>query len=309
MLSVTFDQWSKATYIRARARSPALVLLDNAIKAGNPFTAKNALDNWIGEQSNKNQEWRSSGRNASGAVQRLYDELGMSVLARPFLDQLALDAVACRAGSRVLQVPEDNGLTPSALLWIACGFQAIVTADTANTQQLNLSLGNSAVQIRGRTYPKFLLHAMKSPAPGLTLGGDSFLEWTGKAIGSCAEMGSGDAVIWLETLCNRVDVPWSLYSQRVVDAFALGRQEFATFEAERLRRERFAGAIVLPEQQLLQDGRCNDYLKQIVTLNNGKPEVLLVEEWKKQRRRIHAELMIDEEENLITWDQARKLRR
>lgn len=60
MLSVTYERWKSETDAFERISSSALVRLDNAIKAGNPITAKQALDNWIGEQSEKNQDWRAS---------------------------------------------------------------------------------------------------------------------------------------------------------------------------------------------------------------------------------------------------------
>lgn len=231
----------------------------------------------------------------------------MGAGAREFLDQLASDAVACRAGSRVLQVPDDNGWTASARLWRECGFAHIVDADTVNSQRFNLNLGNTARRIETRELPRFLLHAMKSAPPGLQLGGDSYKEWTANAIGSCAEMGSADAALWLETLCNRVNLRWSLYRQRIVDAVALGKLEFARFEAVKLERERVAGVITLPEQQLLVNGDCDEYLRQIIIRNKTKNVSELAKTFKAQRKYIHETLRIAEEDDLMTWDQARRL--
>src|SRR5438270_11551246 len=129
-LSVTKADWLRETSGPRRSRRTELERLDQAIGTGNPFAAKDALLTWI-VASHKN--WRTNERNSRGAIKRLYDELGLGRDLAQFVEPLVHATVRCRAGSRVLQVRDDQGrLTPSAQLWVDSGFPAIVEADIVN---------------------------------------------------------------------------------------------------------------------------------------------------------------------------------
>ena len=110
---ISIDEWMKATYSRIYSRSDALKALDkaiaeagiinqevdqsqyifrsrtgklseldkNSIAIGEEKRAlalaavRKAFDKWVDTQTRKGQDWRDSGRNSSGAVTRLYDQL------------------------------------------------------------------------------------------------------------------------------------------------------------------------------------------------------------------------------------------
>lgn len=113
MFLISIDEWMKATYSRIYSRSDALKALDkaiaeagiinqevdqsqyifmsrtgklseldkNSIAIGEKKRAlalaavRKAFDKWVDTQTRKGQDWRDSGRNSSGAVTRLYDQL------------------------------------------------------------------------------------------------------------------------------------------------------------------------------------------------------------------------------------------
>ncbi len=113
MFLISIDEWMKATYSRIYSRSDALKALDkaiadagtvnnevdqsqyifmsrtsrlsesdkNSIDIGEKKRAialtevRKAFDKWVAAQTSKGQNWRDSGRNSSGAVTRVFEQL------------------------------------------------------------------------------------------------------------------------------------------------------------------------------------------------------------------------------------------
>ena len=141
MSLISIDEWMKATYSRIYSRSDALKALDkaiadvgivnqevdqsqyifmsrtgklsesdkNSIAIGEEKRAlalaavRKAFDKWVDTQTIKGQNWRDSGRNSSGAVTRLYEQLkylGSKYLSKS--DQACIEVIV---KSRSLMIP------------------------------------------------------------------------------------------------------------------------------------------------------------------------------------------------------------
>src|SRR5947209_19330278 len=121
--------------------------------------------------------------------------LGLGRDLAQFVEPLVHATVRCRAGSRVLQVRDDQGrLTPSAQLWVDSGFPAIVEADNVNLTHFYETIGSIRLRIERKQLPAALIKVLESAPGNLQFRSTDFTSWVGNALGSCGEAGSSDAV-------------------------------------------------------------------------------------------------------------------
>jgi hypothetical protein len=76
-MTMTYASWMEKTKSFRHKRSVDLVKIDSAIKERDESAAKKALIEWIKGQNQKRQDWHKSVRNQAGAVEALYDQLGV----------------------------------------------------------------------------------------------------------------------------------------------------------------------------------------------------------------------------------------
>ncbi len=293
-------------------RSPELTRLDDAIGTGNPVAAKRALDMWIAAQATKNQDWRTSVRNSRGAVQRLFDQLGLGRDFLSFVDRLVSVTANCRAGTRVLQVANPDPLNPgrlemtdSARLWADCGFLEIVHEDTTNVRLFYETLGALRREVATGGALKVWL---RSAPPHVGLAGGNFPDWAEIAIGNCAEMGSADAALWAEAACRHARINWNPYLGTIEAAKRRGEAEQAAFERAKEERQRSPGQFTYPPNSLAS-ANLPKYLKEFVRLNTAVPHARLLQGFTAERERMKAVFMLDDDDpELITWEAARQRR-
>lgn len=123
-MKMTYDRWMKDTAAFGRPRSAELKKLDDALKAYDS-AAKNsggsvliqkravqqALDAWKAAQKKKGQDWRSSVRNKTKAVELLDAELGHVIVGAGGLNsrgELMLDPEEIRARKAVAEAIKTN---------------------------------------------------------------------------------------------------------------------------------------------------------------------------------------------------------
>lgn len=88
-LLMTYQQWMEDTKSPIKPRSAELKRLDHAIWIKNEAQAKTALVQWIEYQNKNRHDWKKSVRNHRGAVEKLYNQLGILGKAPTFASQTA----------------------------------------------------------------------------------------------------------------------------------------------------------------------------------------------------------------------------
>ena len=314
-LLFTKDAWIKNTEVSWRKRSAELKAIDDALEREAPFSARDALDAWIAAQIRKhpNQNWRQNERNRTGAIQALYDYVDLDSDIRRFVQPLARAAIACRAGSRHLQVEDGKDTGPFVKSLIAWGFRNVVTQDNNNLMSMYATIMTLREEVVYGRVPLLLMQVLQSVPSrphfeGLALGGRNFLEWATAARANCGHMGSGDAAKWVEYICRKTGHNWILYQYDIQFAKERGRQEEREFEVEKERREKLAQGINAPDLNIIVDDY-NLYLKQVLVLNRGKPEHLVHRFFDEQRDHITGDwgvVPVGQELNVITWQAAKR---
>jgi len=232
------------------------------------------------------------------------------------VERLVICAEQCSGGVRVLNLKGAQDFS-----WIkhldneeAEWTEKLIQADTSGGQALNFEL-NKFRNFDLKAQPKNLKKALSSSPGDLAIGGTNFPEWGGQAAGSCAEMGSADAIKWAKKICDGTSVNWSNFSGRVKAAEKRGEEEEEKWQALKTKGTRAAvGDFAYPPEAMKNNSYIDiddaeAYLKELYRLNKEKPVPLLVKFWKKEQKPL-AELWLGEAEtrdkSFLDWKTVRK---
>jgi hypothetical protein len=190
MLLISIDEWMKATHSRIYSRSDALKVLDKAIadagtinqevdqsqyifmgrtgrlsesdknsiaigekKRALALTAvRKAFDKWAATQTSKGQNWRDSGRNSSGAVNSLFEQL--KYFGSKYLSESDEAAIAVIVENRSQMIP---------LLFDGC--TCVLKADRGRVEALKEKLKKPRPQDESVKLPKNPTHWQVRPPP------------------------------------------------------------------------------------------------------------------------------------------------
>jgi hypothetical protein len=220
-----------------------------------------------------------------------------------FVTRLVDAALVCRAGARTLLTKDFDGDSPTAAKWRAVGLGVVVDEDTKRVKYLYATIGHLLDIVRERNVSKKLWMVLSKPL-GTDVGEKTFEAWAPQTMGNCAKGGSLDCLVWAKAICDHTGVDFKHFALAIEKAHKVGMEEYDDFMKRTYQLESSVAGMKIPNVMAYAED-LNGFLRKIVELNKAVPLQTLKQEWDAQRAKVVA-LKIEDDKDLIKWDEARK---